>query len=92
MIRQALAQKIVDYIKGAAIEPDKAFRYFVKNSRFELLDLVVGLRDALVVHPCKRTLLLYRSGQPVEQLCSVARRSSTARAGTEPLVMVLGGG
>ena len=26
VFRQALAQKIVDYLKGAAIETDKAFR------------------------------------------------------------------
>ena len=38
--------KVVGYLKGAAIETDKGFRHFVKNSRFELLDLPsVELRD-----------------------------------------------
>ena len=50
VIREPLAQKVVDYLKGAARETDKAFRHFVKKSGFELLDLPsVGIRDVLVV-------------------------------------------
>ena len=49
VIRKKLAQKIINYLKGTDIG-DKAFRHFVKNSGFKLLDLPsLGIRDALVV-------------------------------------------
>ena len=49
VIRSSLAGRIIDHLKDKCID-DKGFRYFVKKSSFELLDLpAVGLRDTLVV-------------------------------------------
>ena len=45
--RTLLAQKIVDSLKGKEND-DKAFRYFVKKSCFQLLDLpAVGNREGI---------------------------------------------
>ena len=49
IIRETLARRITDYLKGGK-QDDKAFRHFVKKAGFQLLDLpAVGIRDALVV-------------------------------------------
>ena len=49
VIHRSLSQRIINYLKGN-VEEDKAFRHYVKKTRYSLMNLpAAGLRDVLVV-------------------------------------------